>query len=121
MTPEDAARLLAIAAAFDRRTVGEADALAWADALDGLEPHECAVAIRGHYRDSVAYLMPAHVRERVAIRRRDLGAKKRDDALFAEIAAAEEHLDRERSHAAYLETQQAFRDAIAAKHEGATP
>ncbi|MFK0297225.1 hypothetical protein ACIQU6_43090, partial [Streptomyces sp. NPDC090442] len=33
MTPADAAELLSLCAAFDRRTIGEADAHAWARAL----------------------------------------------------------------------------------------
>lgn len=65
MTPADAAELLALAAAFDRRTVGRADATAWADALTGLDKADCAEAIRAHFRDCTDYLMPAHVRQGV--------------------------------------------------------
>ena len=52
-------------AAFDRRTVGEADAIAWADALGGLNPSDCAQVIRDHYAESTDWLMPAHVRQGV--------------------------------------------------------
>lgn len=62
ITPADAAEILTIAAAFDRRTVGEADALAWADALHDLDPHDCGQAVRDHYANSTDWLMPAHVR-----------------------------------------------------------
>lgn len=65
MNPSDAAELLTLAAAFDRRTIGKADAIAWADALTGLDPNDCAEAIRAHFRDSTDYLMPAHVRRGV--------------------------------------------------------
>ena len=65
MKPSDAAKLLALAAAFDRRTVGEADAIAWADALGGLNPSDCAQVIRDHYAESTDWLMPAHVRQGV--------------------------------------------------------
>lgn len=65
MTPADAAELLTLAAAFDRRTIGKADAIAWSDALAGLEPTDCAEAIRAHFRESTDYLMPAHVRQGV--------------------------------------------------------
>jgi hypothetical protein len=65
MTHGDAARLLALAQTFDRRTVGETDAAAWADALHDLPVDECAEAIRLHYRETDAWLMPAHVRQRV--------------------------------------------------------
>lgn len=65
MTPADASELLTIAAAFDRRTIGKADAIAWADALQGLDVADCGDAIRDHFRDSTEYLMPAHVRRGV--------------------------------------------------------
>lgn len=65
MTPADAAELLSIAAAFDRRKIGHTDALAWAKALEGLNPRDCAQAITDHFKDSTEYLMPAHVRQRV--------------------------------------------------------
>lgn len=63
----DAARLLALAAAFDRRTVGEEDAIAWSDVLADLDAEDCAKAIRDHYRDQTAWIMPAHIR--TAVRR----------------------------------------------------
>lgn len=62
MTPADAARLLTLAAAYDRRTIGEADAIAWADALHGLNVEDCAAAIRAHYAGSTEWVMPATVR-----------------------------------------------------------
>jgi hypothetical protein len=62
ITPADASELLTLAAAFDRRTIGRADALAWADALHDLDPRDCADAIRTHFRESTEYLMPVHVR-----------------------------------------------------------
>jgi hypothetical protein len=71
MTPADAAELLALAAAFDRRKIGKADAIAWADALADLGQADCAEAIRAHFRDSTDYLMPAHVRRGVKALRAD--------------------------------------------------
>lgn len=62
MTPAEAAELLTIAAAFDRRTVGKADAIAWADALHGLRVEDCASAVRAHFAESTDWLMPATVR-----------------------------------------------------------
>lgn len=75
MTPAQAAELLAIAATFDRRTVGDFEARAWAKALDGLRPADCAQAIQSHYTDSTEWLMPAHVRALVK--------RIRDDRLRA--------------------------------------
>lgn len=65
MTQSEAAQLLAVAAAFDRRTVGEPDAVAWADALADVNPGDALEAVRRHYRDSTDYLMPVHVRRLV--------------------------------------------------------
>lgn len=65
MNPADAADLLAIAATFDRRTVGEIEARAWAKALNGLDPRDCAQAIQQHYARTTDWLMPAHVRSEV--------------------------------------------------------
>lgn len=70
MTPADAAKLLALAAAFDRRTVGESDAMAWADALDGLRLEDCIQAVKDHYRASDKWVMPSNVREGVRLIRR---------------------------------------------------
>jgi hypothetical protein len=65
MTPADAADILTIAAAFDRRKIGKADAIAWADALHDLDVRDCVDAVRAHFRESTDYLMPVHVRQGV--------------------------------------------------------
>ena len=62
MNRADAARLLALAAAYDCRTVGETDVAAWHLALDGLDPERCKAAIVRHYRESTDRVMPAHIR-----------------------------------------------------------
>ena len=103
MTPADAARLLALAAAFDRRTVGEYDAVAWADALAGLTPDECAEAIRDHYRHSTIWLMPAHIRAHADRVRRD--EAERQHALALRLPP----VDYNRQHTAYLEARAALR------------
>lgn len=73
MIPSDAAQLLTIAATFDKRKIGRAESVAWADALIGLDPADCAEAIRNHFRQTDAYLMPIHVRRGVqAIRAKRL-------------------------------------------------
>jgi hypothetical protein len=81
MTPAEAARVLAKAAAFDQRTVGRADAMAWAEALEDVAPDDALAAVARHYRDSTDRIMPAHVnritdeiaRER---RRREIGDRE---------------------------------------------
>jgi hypothetical protein len=108
MTPADAARLLALAAAFDRRTIGEYDAMAWADALDGLAMDECAEAIRDHYRHSTMWLMPAHIRAHVDRVRRD--ETERRHALALRLPP----VDYDRQHAAYLEARAALQARLEA-------
>jgi hypothetical protein len=70
VTPADAAELLTLAAAFDRRTVGEADARAWAAALNSMPLDDDArAAVARHYAETEKWLTPAHVRtQRARIR-----------------------------------------------------
>ncbi|TFV32274.1 hypothetical protein E4K10_18075 [Streptomyces sp. T1317-0309] len=64
MTPADATELLALAAAFDRRTVGEADARAWAAALHAIPlDNDTREAVARHYSESSDWITPAHVRQ----------------------------------------------------------
>ncbi|MGW0134856.1 zinc finger domain-containing protein [Streptomyces sp. NPDC003299] len=74
MTPADAAELLTLAAAFDRRTVGEADARAWAAALHSVPLDDDArAAVARHYSETDRWLTPAHViQQRAKIRRERL-------------------------------------------------
>lgn len=74
MNPSDTAAALARAAAFDRRTVGEVEARAWAEAMpaDYTLP-EVIAAIVAHYTASTDFLMPAHV---VKIVKADRAAKR---------------------------------------------
>lgn len=65
MTPENAAKILALVSVYDNRNFDEMTAKAWADALDGLELGDCLDAVRLHYRRSRQWLMPADVREHV--------------------------------------------------------
>ncbi len=62
MTHGDVSRLLGKAAAYDRRTVGEADVLAWHEAIGDLDPDDAFAAVAQHYRDTTDWIMPAHVR-----------------------------------------------------------
>lgn len=62
MTPNDAAKLLALIQVYDNRNFDEMTATVWADALDELDPTDCAQAIRRHFRDSKEWLMPCDVR-----------------------------------------------------------
>lgn len=61
MKHSEAAELLTYVAAFDRRTIGEADVIAWRQALNGLDVERCKAAIVTHYRRSTDLIMPGHI------------------------------------------------------------
>lgn len=88
MTPEEAGRILAVSAAYDQRTVGKADILAWTRALDGLDPNECVEAVHAHHRDSTDRLMPARVRQIVTAQRRRAAEARNTQRVLAEIEQA---------------------------------
>ncbi len=71
MTLEETIDLLTVCAAFDRRTVGEADVTAWHAVAGDLEFADCRAAVIAHYRESRDWIMPADVRTRVKAMRRD--------------------------------------------------
>jgi hypothetical protein len=57
----ETANALALAQAFDNRTVGEANVRAWNTILGDLEAADVMEAIRRHYLAESARIMPAHV------------------------------------------------------------
>lgn len=61
MTPADAARVLAKAAAYDARTIGDADVMAWSEALADVNPADALAAVTRHYQANDTRLMPVHV------------------------------------------------------------
>jgi hypothetical protein len=65
MNPEEVIDLLTTAAAYDRRTVGDADVIAWSAAVGDLDFADARDAVVQHYRDSREWLMPADVRRLV--------------------------------------------------------
>jgi hypothetical protein len=75
VTPAEAVELLTLAAAFDRRTVGEADARAWAAALHDVPlDQDARAAVARHHAESTAWFTPAHLRSiRHRIRAERLG------------------------------------------------
>lgn len=62
MNLDEAGRLLAKVAGYDNRTVGDANILAWHEALSDVDYHDALQAVAAHFRDSTDYLMPVHVR-----------------------------------------------------------
>lgn len=71
MTKGDIARLLAVAAAFDQRTVGQADVEAWFQVgqAGGWELSYATRAVIEHYEAESERLMPAHISRRIRERR----------------------------------------------------
>mgnify|MGYP003333107135 FL=1 len=75
MNQQEAAALLAVAAAFDNRKPDADAATAWSAALDGLRFADCRDAVVAHYRKSADWLMPNMVIAEVnRIRQRRLEA-----------------------------------------------
>lgn len=71
MTPSQTAELLTFCAAFDRRTIGKSDVLAWHTVLGDLDPTEARDAVTAHYRDHTRWIMPADIRSAVRAVHRD--------------------------------------------------
>lgn len=65
MTPQEAAKVLAKASAYDNRQPNEAAALAWSEALDRNLPLQDALRIVSeHYQDERTWIMPADINRR---------------------------------------------------------
>lgn len=61
----ETAQMLAQMQAYDQRTVGEADVIAWQALLADAPFEDCQEAIRRHYAEETDRIMPAHVRRLV--------------------------------------------------------
>lgn len=70
MNITDTTAVLAKLAAFDQRTVGEADLAAWHEVVGHMELQDCLAAVTAHYREQAVRAMPADIR-RLAITIRD--------------------------------------------------
>ncbi len=62
MNRSETARLLAAIAAFNNRTIGEADVEAWQSVLPDATLDDAMEAVRRHYAENTEWLMPAHIR-----------------------------------------------------------
>lgn len=95
MTRDELVSLLSIAAAYDGRTLGESDVAAWGDAAErGRWTYaQSQDAVKAHYAESTAWLMPGHVTERIRAERSE---PPRSHALpqATPTAANREHTDR---------------------------
>lgn len=61
MTPAEVAKLLAKCAAYDQRTVGEADVMAWHEILERVEFDHALEAVKRHYSTQRDRAMPADI------------------------------------------------------------
>ena len=70
MKISEAAAILTKASSFDKRTVGEADAIAWAEALGDIRPQDAIAAVVAHFTESSEWLTPSHITKLVRQARR---------------------------------------------------
>lgn len=89
MTPADTAELLTFAAAFDRRTIGKADVLAWHTVLTDITLQDAKDAVTAHYGRETRWIMPADIRQHVQVQRADTAADFQGPGLSAAIPDAD--------------------------------
>lgn len=86
MRTTEAAKLLTVAAGFDRRQVTEVTATAWSAALTGYGYAECEAAVIAHHRDPATrgqYLEVRHILDRVEAHHRARTADVETDVRAA--------------------------------------
>lgn len=88
MNVEQAGLLLAKVAGYDNRTVGDANILAWHEALSDVDFRDALQAVAAHFRDSTDYLMPVHVRRGAEAVDRDRRRDERERLEAAEVERA---------------------------------
>lgn len=93
MNTQEAAALLAVAAAFDNRKPDADAAMAWAAALHDVRFEDARDAVVAHYRESSDWMMPAMVTARV---REQVSARHRRFGPLIPPASLEGDTDRER-------------------------
>lgn len=76
MTIEEAIDILKTAAAYDQRTIGKTDAVAWHAVIGDLPFGDAQKAVFAYYAESRERIMPADVRSRVKAMRRDRLARQ---------------------------------------------
>lgn len=79
ISKRDVAKLLALAAAYDQRTVGAADIDAWHQVATAARwrPTDAARAVIEHYTTETDRVMPAHISRRIRERREQYAATYR--------------------------------------------
>lgn len=69
MRESQAAELLIKCAAYDQRTIGEADALAWSEVLEGIRLVDALEVVKRHYATCRDRVMPFDIRSGVKVLR----------------------------------------------------
>lgn len=121
MTESEVAKILTMIAAFDRRTIGEADVEAWHLILGDIDAQDAATAVRNHYADRSTWIMPADVRGAAIVLDRKRRGARRVAEIEAELAAettppsAIAHPVRELLAGAFHTVKLATKDEIAAE------
>lgn len=91
MTPAQAATVLALAAAFDNRTVGEANAIAWSEALDErVALDDAKQIVVDHYARTREWIMPSDINTASAALRRDRLSRMRTPEPPADLSVTDE-------------------------------
>ncbi|TMR88308.1 hypothetical protein [Nonomuraea basaltis] len=85
MTDDEFEKVLKYIAAADKRTFGKADLAVWGDIIGDLRFDDVMAAVRQHYRDSIDWLKPAHVRQAVRKARQDRSGRAVPAAPPAEV------------------------------------
>lgn len=117
MNPEAIGDVLAVAAAFDNRTVGIADSAAWFRVIGHLDQHEAEEAIIAHYSQTNDRIMPQDVLSRVsklrALRIAHAGPESVPDADPDDVLAYQQALREGRFRVASGAAPRPVRQAIA--------
>lgn len=71
MNATETGQLLAFAALYDNRKVGDPDIVAWLEAIGDLPYADARSAVAAHYGESTERIMPGHIRTRVKAMRRE--------------------------------------------------
>jgi hypothetical protein len=90
MKTQEIIELLGVIAVVDKRTVGEADVIAWETIIGDLPAGDALLAVRDHFRERPGvWLEPGHIVQRVRAVRRD----RLERRSLAEIQADEDRMD----------------------------
>lgn len=77
MNLSETADLLTAMSAYDRRTIGDGDVIAWQAILSDASFDDCLEAVKQHYAEHTEWIMPAHVRRAVRdmVSQREMAAR----------------------------------------------